>query len=116
MNYKGRTSRPSANSFCGREGRDKVPVADFSARERPMRRRTFVSMATGAAIAFAVKPGALASEQEAKRPVPYPDPAIEAVDPRFAKYQIISAAVERLYTGARWAEGPVVWRRPLLDL
>ena len=81
-----------------------------------MRRRTFVSMATGAAIAFAVKPGALASEQEAKRPVPYPDPAVEAVDPRFAKYQIISAAVERLYTGARWAEGPVVWRRPLLDL
>jgi len=66
-----------------------------------------VSMATGAAIAFAVKPGVLASEQEAKRPVPYPDPAIEAVDPRFAKYQIISAAVERLYTGARWAEGPV---------
>jgi len=72
-----------------------------------------VSMATGAAIAFAVKPGALASEQETKRlvpyrdPVPYPDLAVEVVDPRFAKYQIISAAVERLYTGARWAEGPV---------
>ena len=71
-----------------------------------MQRRTFVSMATGATIAFALKPGALASEQELKRPVPYPDPAVEVVDPRFAKYQIISAAVERLYTGARWAEGP----------
>jgi gluconolactonase len=72
-----------------------------------MQRRTFVSMATGATIAFALKPGALASEQELKRPVPYPDPAVEVVDPRFAKYQIISSAIERLYTGARWAEGPV---------
>jgi gluconolactonase len=89
------------------EGRDKVPGADSSARVRPMQRRTFVSMAAGATMAFALKPGALASEQEPKRPVPYPDPAVEVVDPRFAKYRIISAAVERLYTGARWAEGPV---------
>ncbi len=72
-----------------------------------MQRRTFVSMATGATMALALKPSALASEQERKTPVPYPDPAIEVIDPRFAKYQIISAAVERLFTGARWAEGPV---------
>src|SRR5450631_1310759 len=72
-----------------------------------MQRRTFVSMATSAAIAFALKPGTLASEQEPEHPVPYPDLAVEVVDLRFAKYQIISAAVERLYTGARWAEGPV---------
>lgn len=37
----------------------------------------------------------------------YPDPAIEVVDPRFEKYQLKMAAVERLYTGCRWAEGPV---------
>ncbi len=37
----------------------------------------------------------------------YPDPAIEALDPRFNQYMIFSAAVERLYTGCRWAEGPV---------
>ena len=37
----------------------------------------------------------------------YPDPAVEIVDPQFAKYKILNAAVERLYTGARWAEGPV---------
>ena len=37
----------------------------------------------------------------------YPDPAIEALDPRFAKYKIGSAVVERLCTGFRWAEGPV---------
>jgi len=37
----------------------------------------------------------------------YPDPAIEILDARFEKYRIFSAAVERLYTGCRWAEGPV---------
>jgi gluconolactonase len=37
----------------------------------------------------------------------YPDPAIEIVDQRFAKYRQGNAAIERLYTGARWAEGPV---------
>jgi gluconolactonase len=37
----------------------------------------------------------------------YPDPAIEVLDERFASYPIFSAAVERLYTGCRWAEGPV---------
>ncbi len=37
----------------------------------------------------------------------YPDPAIETLDPRFEPYRIFSAAVERLYTGCRWSEGPV---------
>ena len=37
----------------------------------------------------------------------YPDPAVQAVDPAFAKYRLNLAAVERLATGFRWAEGPV---------
>ncbi|SDP86809.1 gluconolactonase [Rhodoferax sp. OV413] len=37
----------------------------------------------------------------------YPDPAITALDPRFNKYCLHAAAVERLATGMRWAEGPV---------
>ena len=37
----------------------------------------------------------------------YPDAAIEILDPSFANYRIFSAAVERLATGFRWAEGPV---------
>lgn len=37
----------------------------------------------------------------------YPDPAIHTLDPRFEKYRIFSAAVERLHTGCRWSEGPV---------
>ncbi|MHB1303085.1 MAG: SMP-30/gluconolactonase/LRE family protein [Acidiphilium sp.] len=37
----------------------------------------------------------------------YPDPAIETLHPSFAKYRLFSAAIERLATGFRWAEGPV---------
>ena len=72
-----------------------------------MHRRSFLSTAAGATMALALKPAASAAEQEPKRPIPYPDAAIEVVDPRFAKYVVGNAAVERLFTGARWAEGPV---------
>lgn len=37
----------------------------------------------------------------------YPDPAVESLDPRFNKYRLGSAVVERLWTGGRWLEGPV---------
>jgi gluconolactonase len=37
----------------------------------------------------------------------YPDPCIEVLDSRFKKYKIGNSSVERLWTGARWAEGPV---------
>lgn len=37
----------------------------------------------------------------------YPEPAVEVLDPRFKKYTIANAAIERLHTGARWTEGPV---------
>lgn len=42
------------------------------------------------------------------RPSPrYPDPAIEILDPAFAKYRLMNAAIERIATGLRWGEGPV---------
>ena len=37
----------------------------------------------------------------------YPDPAVLVIRPSFAKYRLPLAAVERLATGLRWAEGPV---------
>jgi gluconolactonase len=37
----------------------------------------------------------------------YPDPAVQALDPSFARYGIMLASVERLATGCRWSEGPV---------
>jgi gluconolactonase len=72
-----------------------------------MERRAFVNVTAGAAAALAFKPLAFAGEQERKNPVPYPDTAFEIVDLRFGKYVQGNAAVERLYTGTRWSEGPV---------
>ena len=40
-------------------------------------------------------------------PVRYPDPAIQILEPGFARYRITQAALERLATGFRWCEGPV---------
>src|SRR5215471_11322669 len=39
--------------------------------------------------------------------VRYPDPAVEVLDPRFARLRLAHAAVERIATGYRWCEGPV---------
>jgi len=36
----------------------------------------------------------------------YPDPAVQILDPSFARYRIFSSTVEQLATGMRWAEGP----------
>src|SRR6202167_6817350 len=37
----------------------------------------------------------------------YPDPSVQALDKSFEKYCQRLAAVELLFTGCRWAEGPV---------
>ena len=37
----------------------------------------------------------------------YPDPSIVVIDEAFNKYRMPLTKVERLYTGCRWAEGPV---------
>src|SRR5258708_31413037 len=39
-------------------------------------------------------------------PIRYPEPDVIALDPRFNKYKIGSAPIQRLYTGTLWAEGP----------
>jgi gluconolactonase len=49
----------------------------------------------------------LPADRWADSPVRYPDPAVRVLDPRFERYRIDSAAVERLATGYRWAEGPI---------
>jgi gluconolactonase len=59
----------------------------------------------------AVKTGETMSEETAPGAwapsLRYPDPSVHILDERFAKYRINLASVERLYTGARWSEGPV---------
>jgi gluconolactonase len=37
----------------------------------------------------------------------YPDPAVQILDPSFAKYRIYSSTLEQVGSGMRWAEGPV---------
>ncbi|WP_374667143.1 SMP-30/gluconolactonase/LRE family protein [Ramlibacter sp.] len=36
----------------------------------------------------------------------YPDPRVEVLDPRFLSLRLVSATVEQLCSGLRWAEGP----------
>ncbi len=36
----------------------------------------------------------------------YPDPDVLAVDPSFEKYRVFNSPIQRLWTGALWAEGP----------
>ena len=59
--------------------------------------------AAGGAIALANTP-AFAQWQPSER---YPDQSVQVLDPSFGRYRLLLAAVERLYTGARWSEGPV---------
>jgi gluconolactonase len=76
-----------------------------------MERRDFLKATAGTAAA------ALLSQRALAQPLPlgplpgtrYPDPRIEAVDPRF-RARIGNAAIERIATGYRWAEGPVYVR------
>ena len=68
-------------------------------------RRDVLATAAGAAVAIATAArGAVADWQPAQR---YPDPAVEILDPSFAKYRLALSAVERLATGFRWTEGSV---------
>src|SRR5438874_7657144 len=68
-------------------------------------RRSFL---TGAAAVVATAATALASDRYGKNagPTRYPDADIVVLDKRFAQYKIGNAAIERLHTGMRWAEGP----------
>ncbi|MGL4634506.1 MAG: SMP-30/gluconolactonase/LRE family protein [Beijerinckiaceae bacterium] len=52
---------------------------------------------TGDAFARSFQPG---------DPVRYPDPDIIALDKRFNKYKLGNTAIQRIYTGMSWAEGP----------
>ena len=68
-------------------------------------RRSFI----GATIATTITASALGQSRDYSQngpPVRYPDRDIVVLDPRFAKYKIGNAAIQRLYTGMSWAEGP----------
>ena len=41
-----------------------------------------------------------------QNPLPYPDPDVIALDPRFEQYRLPISPIQRLHTGMLWAEGP----------
>ena len=65
-------------------------------------RRSFLAAAT-ATLAHAAQ---AQRDWSGRQPIRYPDPDVVSLDPRFDKYRINNAAIQKLYTGARWAEGP----------
>ncbi len=65
-------------------------------------RRSFLS-AVGT---FAAVPLFARDFGPAAPPQRYPEPDVVALDPRFKKYKIGSAPIQRLHTGMLWAEGP----------
>jgi gluconolactonase len=72
-----------------------------------MDRREFLSAISTAVGMTAIPSSAYAAFQD-RGIVRYPDPWIETIDSRFTKlYRPVGTTVERLYTGSRWAEGPV---------
>src|ERR1044072_5987106 len=66
--------------------------------------RRSLTAATGATAATTFTRTALGGWEPSER---YPDPAIQVLDPSFAKYRLALAGVERLATGVRECEGPV---------
>jgi gluconolactonase len=65
--------------------------------------RRHMLCAGASALAIAHSPRAFAGWEQSDR---YPDPAIQVLDPSFAKYRLNNAGIERLATGMRWGEGP----------
>ena len=76
---------------------------------KQLSRRTFLrGLRISAALPFLNPLTVLANIPSKEGPITrYPDPAVEVIDPRFQKYKIGNAVIERLWTGARWSEGPV---------
>jgi len=71
-------------------------------------RRSFLRLGAAAAGAGAVlAPGVVSAERDwtGTEPERYPDSRIVVLDDKFARYKVNNAAIQRLWTGAAWAEG-----------
>ena len=74
-----------------------------------IKRRNFLKTAAMTFSGVLIVPSNLRSNRDkyASMQKRYPDPAIVSLDKRFEKYMQSNAAVERLWTGGRWVEGPM---------
>jgi gluconolactonase len=74
-----------------------------SASSLPLNRRSFLTAAAALApVAFGQTPRDWSGQQ----PLRYTDPDLVSLDKRFDKYVIGNTPIQRLWTGAFWAEGP----------
>jgi gluconolactonase len=71
-----------------------------------MTRRNLLASAVALAATTALSKAARAQSFSFTPNQRYPDPAVQILDPSFAKYRIYSSTVEQVSTGFRWAEGP----------
>ena len=69
-------------------------------------RRSFLAAALGSGTALLAQSAGPSRDWSGKAPFRYPDPDVIAVDKSFRKYKDNNAAIERIATGFRWAEGP----------
>jgi gluconolactonase len=67
-----------------------------------MNRRSFLAAAAGAPAVLAQTP----RDWSGREPIRYGDPDVVALDKRFTKYIVTNTPLQRLWTGALWAEGP----------
>jgi gluconolactonase len=71
-----------------------------------MNRRSFLALNTAAAATVLASAGQAAERDwSGVQPTRYPDSDIVVLDERFAKYKVGNTAIQRLWTGALWAEG-----------
>jgi gluconolactonase len=78
-----------------------MPIA-----HRGRNRRSFLAAVTAVAGAVALARADDDRDWSGRDPVRYPDPDVVALDKRFERYKLGNAAIQRLYTGMAWAEGP----------
>jgi len=76
----------------------------------PVDRRSFLTATLGGS-ALVMSPlsgteGQHDRDWSGQNPLRYPDADVIVLDKSFSKYKVNNAAIERLYTGMRWAEGP----------
>jgi len=78
--------------------------------DRPLGRRSLLKAAAGLAAAASTPLVTLAQSDRDYGPdatsVHYPDSDIVSVTPAFDKYRVNNSAIERLWTGGLWLEGP----------
>ena len=82
-------------------------MADQLSEKQSMKlgRRSFIGGTVAATLATATL-GQTRDYGQNAPPTRYPDRDIIVIDPRFAKYKIGNTAIQRLFTGMLWAEGP----------